>query len=65
MGMIHPGSGVVASGSVSGATITSSLDVTGTLGRALLYLGIALIVLTAIFALAAIRGLLPKGGRKP
>jgi hypothetical protein len=65
MGMIHGGNGVVASGSVSGVTMTSAMDVSGTLGRCLLYLGLALIVLTAIFAAAAVRGLLPRGGRKP
>ena len=49
-----------ASASGSGTAVSISTQAHGFAANALLGLGIALLVLTAIFALAAIRGLLPR-----
>jgi hypothetical protein len=49
-----------ASAAGTGASVTASAQTTGTASTVLFALGIALIVLTAIFAIAAIRGLLPR-----
>jgi hypothetical protein len=54
-----------ASAAGGAAAITTSGQVHGTLSVALYGLGITLLILTAVFALAAIRGLLPRGSRTP
>lgn len=54
-----------ASATGSAAAITTSGQLHDTPSAALYGLGIALLVLTAVFALAAIRGLLPHGSSTP
>ena len=54
-----------ASATGSAAAITTSEQVQGALSAALHGLGFALLILTAVFALAAIRGLLPHRSRTP
>lgn len=54
-----------ASGTVTTAAITTSAQAHGTLSVAMYGLGIALLALTAIFAVAAIRSLLPHRSPTP
>jgi hypothetical protein len=62
MSMLNTHGVMPASASASGAagTITTSAQVNGTLSAALYGLGITLLILTAVFALAAISGLLTR-----
>lgn len=53
-----------ASASGSGTAVSISTQAHGFAANALLGLGIALLVLTAVFALVAIRGLLPRHVRR-
>jgi hypothetical protein len=61
MSMLNVHGVMPASASVTGGTaaITTSAQVHGPMSATLYWLGITLLVLTALFALAAIRGLLP------
>jgi hypothetical protein len=54
-----------ASAAGTAGALTTSAQAHGTLSAALYGLGITLLILTAIFALAAIRGLLPRRSRTP
>lgn len=54
-----------ASATGTAAAVTTSAQVHGALSAALYGLGIALLILTAIFALAAIRSLLPRRSHTP
>lgn len=53
-----------ASAASAGGTMSVSAQLNGILSAALLGLGIALLVLTAVFAAAAIAGLLPRDGHR-
>lgn len=62
MSMLNAHGAMPASASAAGTTaaLTTSAQEHGTLSAALYGLGIALLILTAVFALAAIRALLPR-----
>lgn len=53
-----------ASATGSGTAVTISTQAHGAAAGTLFSLGIALLILTAIFAIAAIRGLLPRRTRR-
>jgi hypothetical protein len=65
MSMLNAHGVMPASASVTGGTaaMTTSVQVHGTMSATLYWLGITLLVLTAVFAFAAIRGLLPSRRR--
>lgn len=67
MSMLNAHGTMPAAASVTGGgtAVGVSAQAGGFGATALLVLGIALLVLTAVFALAAIRGLLPRGDGTP
>lgn len=62
MSMLNTHGVMPTSASAAGTTaaITTSAQVHGTWSAALYGLGLTLLILTAVFALAAVRGLLPR-----
>jgi hypothetical protein len=54
-----------ASATGTGSAVTASAQTHGAVSTSLLILGVTLLVLTIIFALAAIRGLLPRRNQAP
>jgi hypothetical protein len=67
MSMLNTHALMPTSASVTGsaAATTTAGQLHGALSAALHGLGFALLILTAVFALAAIRGLLPRRSRTP
>jgi len=56
------GTGISASGTLASVSLTTSVQAAGTLAMVMLGLGVALIILTLLFAAVAVVGLLPRGG---
>lgn len=67
MSMLNTHGVMPTSASAAGTTaaLTTSAHAQGTLSAALYWLGITLLVLTAVFALAAVRSLLPSRRHTP
>jgi hypothetical protein len=67
MSMLNTHGVMPTSASAAGTTtaLTTSATAQGTLSAALYWLGITLLILTAVFALAAVRGLLPSRRHTP
>jgi hypothetical protein len=67
MSMLNAHGVMPTSASATGTTaaMTTSAQTHGALSGSLYWLGIALLVLTAVFALAAIRGLVPSRRHTP